>query len=128
MIFLNDNLLAFVFRKCVFFVYFCNNLFFEVFSNLFFSNFLYCNVIWSLSIIVCSNDIGTKVNQNLGDFNFSSISSIMKSSTEIKFISLVILFVTIFKVTKVSYSPSLSLASKLASCSTKNLVTSMCPQ
>ena len=89
--FLNDNLLAFIFRKGVFFVYQCNDLFFEVFSNLFFFS-LNCKVIWSFSIIVSSNDIGTKVNENLGDFNFSAISSPMKSSPEIKFISLIILF------------------------------------
>ena len=82
-IFLNDNLLVIIW-KGVLFVYQCNDLFFEIFSNLFFS-LLLCNVIWSLSIIVCSNDIGTKVNQNLGDFNFSKISSNMKSRPKIKF-------------------------------------------
>ena len=89
---------------------------------------LYCNVIWSLSIIVCCIYIGTKVNQNLGDFNSSPSSSKMKSSPEMKFISVVILFVTIFNVAKDSYLPSLVLDSRLAPCSTKTLVTSILPQ
>ena len=124
MLFLKDNLLEFIFRKGVVCVYQCNNLFFEVLSNLF-SSEMYCKVIWSISLIVCSNDIGTKLYQNLGDFNVSSVSSTMKSSPEIKFISLVLLFVTIFKVANDSYHPLLALASKLAPCSAKNLMTPM---
>ena len=97
MIFLNDNLLAFIFRKGVFFVYHQgNDLFFEVFSNLFIFH-PYSKIIWSVSLIVCSNDIGTKLYQNLGYFNVSSVSSTMKSSPEIKFISLVILFADYFQ-------------------------------
>ena len=95
MLFLKDNLLEFIFRKGVVCVYQCNNLFFEVLSNLF-SSEMYCKVIWSISLIVCSNDIGTMFHQNLGDINLSIKNSSMKSSPEIKFNYSIILFVSIF--------------------------------
>ena len=65
--------------------------------------------------------------QKLGDINVSFISSAMKSSPEIKFIKLVLLFVTIFKVAKDSYHPLLALASMLAPFERRTFTSSVDP-